>query len=332
MKRVGIVGVGVIGEWHAARWGQLPVELVGFYDIQREAAQAVQQKYGGRVFASLEELLGDVDIVDVCVLTTAHKAVVLAAAAAGKAIVCEKPLARRLADGEEMVAACEAAGVPLFVAQVVRFFPQFARAKAVLDEGSLGKPAVLRTIRAGSVPYGGRKTWFMDFEQSGGVMMDVGVHDIDYARWCFGEVARVFARGLMVPGERDHALITLRFVSGAIGHIETSWSHPPGSFRTRIEMAGDKGLLEWDSLNDQPLQSFLVKDGGPDIGRASPLAPEDDPYYRELAHFLDCLEHNQPFLVSPRDGLMAVKIALAAIESRRRGEPVDIATFEEVTK
>lgn len=336
MKRVGIVGAGEIGRWHVQRWHQLPVELAGYYDIAPKSAAAMSASHGGRVYASLDELIADVDIVDVCTQTTAHKEGVLAAAAAGKATVCEKPLARHLADGEEMVAACERAGAPLFIAQVVRFFPQFAQAKAILDAGHIGKPGVIRTVRAGSSPGWGQRNWFSDFQESGGVIMDVGIHDIDFARWCMGEVERVFARGLSFSNQDhgknigDHALIILRFRSGALGHIESSWSHPPGQFRTRVEIAGDGGLLEWDSQDDRPVRMAVRGADSTLRTTASPLAPQDDPYYHELAHFLDCLERGVPFRVSPRDGLMALKIALAAVESMRRGEPVDIDSFKGV--
>jgi predicted dehydrogenase len=306
----------------------LPVEIAGFYDVRRESAERAVRRFGGQVYESVEALVGDVDVADVCTITTAHKEGVLAAARVGTAVICEKPLAHTVADCEEMVAACEAAGVPLFVAQVVRFFPQFEKAKAVLDSGQLGKPGVIRTVRAGSMPGWGERSWFHDFEQSGGVIMDVGIHDIDFVRWCFGEVRRVFARGLSFRGEngRDHALTTLRFANGTVGHIESSWAHPPGQFRTRFEIAGDEGLMMWDSQKDAPFRLALTSDSGQvDRSTASPLATESDPYYAELAHFLDCLENGTPSRVTAYDGLMAVKVSLAAIESMRTGLPVEIA-------
>ena len=152
-------------------------------------------------------------------------------------------------------------------------------------------------MRAGSYPRPGAQFssgYYANFNQSGGVILDVGIHDIDFARWCCGEVERVFTRGLSFAGKKnvDQALITLRFTSGAIGHIDAGWAQPRGTFRTRVEVAGDAGLVEWDSLDRPPLMADLHNDdftGHQHLG-FSPLAPEDDPYYAELAHFIQVLE------------------------------------------
>jgi predicted dehydrogenase len=161
---------------------------------------------------------------------------------------------------------------------------------------------------------------------------DVGIHDIDFQRWCMGEVERVFARGLTVRGipNRDHALITLRFANGGVGHIESGWASPPGQWRTALEISGDGGLIEWDSTGDAPITQVMTNASrdGKQISTHSPLAPESSPYYAELAHFLDCVKNDRPFLVTPHDALMAVKVALAAIESVRTGQPVALATFQ----
>jgi predicted dehydrogenase len=333
--RVGIVGAGLIGTWHAARFRQLPVELAGFFDPMPERAAKAVAEYGGRAFDRLDDLLDAVEVVDVCSPTPYHQEHVLAAAAVGKDIICEKPLARHLADAEAMVAACDAAGVRLFVAQVVRFFGQYARAKALLDDGALGRPGVIRTVRGGEPPDPGQRPWFCDFGQSGGVIMDVSIHDLDFCRWCFGDVERLFARGLTFAGVApyDHALILLRFKNGALGHIEGSWAYPPGRFRTRYEIAGDGGLAEWDSLDPAPLTVTLKSGDSPQAPGIpqphSPLASHDDPYLVELEHFVHCLETGQEFRVSPRDGLEAVRLSLAAIESVRTGRPITLDEFEE---
>jgi myo-inositol 2-dehydrogenase / D-chiro-inositol 1-dehydrogenase len=319
-----------MGNWHALRWRALPVELTGFYDTDRQRAVALATKYGGQAFASVEALLSSSDIVDICTPPVEHAAATIAAARAGKHVVCEKPIARHLADARTMIAACEAAGVRLFVAHVVRFFPEFARAKAVLDSGALGRLGVVRSVRGGAPPR--HSGWFADIAQSGGVTLDVAIHDIDYQRWLCGDVVRVFARGLTFRGlDVDHALITLRFASGAIGHIEGSWAFPAGNFRTAFELAGTAGLLVHDSDDAQPLDvqyhSGIAPAGAPVIGDPAPL--DDDPYYQEFQHFLDALDSGSAFLVTPHDALAALRVALAAIESLRTGRPVDVAAFEE---
>jgi predicted dehydrogenase len=236
-----------------------------------------------------------------------------------------------------MIAACEATNTPLFVAHVLRFFPEFSRAKATVARGAIGKPGVIRTMRAGSFPRLGDtfySAFYGDFARSGGVTLDLAIHDIDYHRWIAGDVERVFARGLAYSGKSqiDQSYLLLRFHSGAIGHIDTSWALPPGLRRHRLEIAGDQGLIEWDSFQPAPVITALFdpNNAGPAQQDAiSPIAERDDPYFAQLAHVFDALSHNTPFLVSPNDALMALKVALAALESIRSGQAIELDSFQE---
>ncbi len=335
--RVGILGAGAIARVHAQQWTKLPVKLAGCYDRHPERAEAFCRQFGGRAFASLAEMLANVDLITICTHTDSHRADVTAAAMAGVAIVCEKPFARHLRDALAMAELCEARNVPLFVAHVVRFFPAYVKTKTIVDAGTIGTPGAIRTMRAGSFPAAGgafASPFYADFARSGGVVLDLAIHDIDYHRWVCGEVERVFVRGLSFRRESqaDHAYITLRFTSGAVGHIDANWALPPGLFRTSLEIAGNEGLIEWDSSQPPPLSTAYHDLATPQrhrIGTGSPVADTDDPYYAQLAHVLDCLEHQRPFRVSPYDAVMNVKVALAALESMRSGTPVDIATFQE---
>jgi predicted dehydrogenase len=319
-----------MGNWHASRWQALPVKLTGFYDADPERAAVLAAQHGGQAFTSLEAALDNSDLIDICTPPAEHARATIAAARAGKHVVCEKPIARNLSDARAMIAACEAAGVRLFVAHVVRFFPEFARAKAVLDSGALGRLGVVRSVRGGAPP--AHSGWFTDIEQSGGVTLDVAIHDIDYMRWLCGDVVRVFARGLTFRSLKvDHTLLTLRFASGAIGHIEASWAFPAGNFRTSFELAGTEGLLVHDSDEAQPLDVQYHPGAAPAsppvLGSSAPL--QGDPYLLEFKHVLDALDSGAAFLVTPDDALAALRVALAAIESLRTGRPVDVATFEE---
>lgn len=193
--RVGIVGAGTMGRVHAAAWSQTEAELVGVTALEPTSSAALAERYRARAFASYEELLREVDVVDLCVPTDLHCAMTLRAAAAGKHVVCEKPLALSLSDGERMIGACEAAGVRLFVAMVVRFFPQYALAARAVQALELGTLGVLRLKRV-SYPPQVLDNWFADPARSGGMLVDLMIHDLDYARWLAGPVTRIFAKSV----------------------------------------------------------------------------------------------------------------------------------------
>ena len=258
--RVALIGAGAMGGEHGRQWQAVPgVEVVGVLAASREEAGRVAEAAGCPAFGAdeFDALLRQTgpDIVDVCVPTPLHRENVERAAAAGKAIFVEKPLARTLADCDAIVHAVERAGVPLMAGHVLRFFPEYAAAKRLVDAGGVGKAAAIRTARLGGMPHGWQG-WYADGAQSGGVVLDLMVHDFDWLRWTFGPVQRVFAQGLYGKpehaGARDYALVTLRLESGAVAHVTGSWAHP-GGFRTTLEIAGDAGLIEHDSARSAPL-------------------------------------------------------------------------------
>lgn len=329
MFRVGLVGAGFMGSFHAAGWTNTPARLVGVYSEPDERLDALVAQYGLRAYDSLDALFDAVDVIDICTPTFLHHEMVLKAAAAGKHIVCEKPLARTVAQAEEMIAACRAAGVRLMVAHVVRFFPQYAAAKAIVERGEIGRVGVVRLTRASFCPRRPEVNWFLDAEKSGGMMLDLMLHDFDYARWIAGEVESVFAKNVInryadVPG--DYALAILRHTSGALSHIEGGWIYPPPMFRTSLEIAGEAGLIELPAEGSAPLGIYLHQSPGVDSAKAGvPLSPlAEDPYTTEIKHFYEAIAHDAPLRVTAEDGLAALRIAFAAIESAQTGQRVTL--------
>jgi len=333
--RVGIVGAGAMGTVHAAAWTETEAKLVGFVASSEESAQAAASKYGARAYSGLDALLNDVDVVDICTPTHLHHEMVLKAAASGTDIVCEKPLARTLVQGREIIDACRSAGVKLLVAHVVRFFPEYARAKAAVENGDIGQPAVVRLTRGTFHPKKAAGNWFVDFEKSGGMMLDLMVHDFDYARWIAGEVESVFAKNITSTHPDalvDYGLAILKHRNGAISHIEGSWAYPPPLFRTRFEISGSAGFLEFDSGRTTAINLHLHKQetSAPDVPLpGSPLS--ESPYTTQIKSFYNALTDNVPIPVSAADGLAAMQIALAAIESVQQGIPVTLESLPEVS-
>jgi len=332
--RVGIIGVGFMGSTHAAGWAETDAHLAGFLAETPEEAQPLADQYGAPVYTDLAALLNDVDVVDICTPTHLHHPMALQAAAAGKHIVCEKPLARSVAQAQEMIVACREAGVQLLTAHVVRFFPEYALAKAAVVDGQIGKPGVLRLSRGSFRPKKPAGNWFLDEAKSGGILMDLMIHDFDYARWIAGEVESVFAQKVSTrnPGAGiDYGLALLKHASGVLSHVSGAWAYPPPTFRTHIELAGDGGLIEFDSADTAPIINLIARPSAdaPDVGLPSSPTSES-PYTTQIKEFYRALLDGSPVRVTAEDGLAAVQIAQAAIQSAVTGQAVTLTPLPEV--
>src|SRR5215213_2415117 len=325
--RVGIVGVGFMGTTHAAGWAETPAKIVGFAAETQIEAGAISEKYETNTYRSLE---------DICSPTHLHYEMALKAAAAGKHVVCEKPLARTTRQAREILLACQRAGVQLLVAHVVRFFPEYALAHSAVVEGQIGTPGVIRLHRGSYRPKKPAGNWFLDEVKSGGILMDLMIHDYDYARWVAGEVETVSARRVTehhLDAPVDYGLVILSHRSGALSHIAGAWAYPPPTFRTQLEIAGDRGLIKFDSDDTAPIQNLILKSSGfdaPDV--ALPSSPvSESPYTTQIKEFYRALADGEAARVSATDGLAAVQIAEAALESSYSGRPVKLQPLAEVS-
>ena len=329
--RVGVVGAGFIGETHVDAWTAEGARVV-VHDVDGTRAAALAERHGARAAASLAELIDQVTVVDVCTPTYLHAEVAIAAAEAKRHVICEKPIARTLADAETMVAAARRHGVRLFVAHVVRFFPEYVAARRAVLDGAIGDPAVLRLTRASFRPHQPAGHWFFDYARSGGIVLDLMIHDLDFARWIAGDVAAVQCRsvGVAQPGAGvDHAVAILTHRSGAISHVSASWGYAPPTFRTAFEIAGSHGLIEHDSSATMPVAPSLLEAAGG--GSATAMADTGlagDPFRLELAEFGRAIRDGTEPRVGAVDGLEALRLALAADESARTGRVVRLSREE----
>jgi len=329
MQRVAVIGTGTMGRVHIEAYARIPeAELVAICDTRLEAAEELAKAHSAEAFADLKSLLAEVevDVVDICTPTSTHLDYIKQASEAGKHVCCEKPLCRTTGQALEALRLCEDAGVTLFVAHVLRWFPEFKRLHDLAVDGAIGNVVAVRTSRSTGYPRG-TDDWFGNMKQSGGVVLDVLIHDFDWLRWCFGKVRRVYARGLYECGlpEVDHALVTLRFESGVIAHVEGTWMKPTG-FETSVEIAGTGGLLNYSSKDAAPIT--IATKAKP--GEAPPVpVPESptlvSPYYLELKHLMECLESGAKPDVTGEDGVEAVRVAEAALRSISTGRPVSLA-------
>ncbi len=331
--RVGIIGTGTMGEIHAAAWRSTDAELVGCSSLHAAQRDALATRYNIEGFADRAKLLDSVDIVDICLPTFLHKSMVLEAASAHRHVICEKPLALTLEDAAAMIQGCDRAGVRLFVGMVVRFFPQYRLAKELAASGRLGQLGVVRLKRVAYPPRimetgsgSPHDSWYLDENRSGGMIVDLMIHDFDYARWLAGEVKRVYARqGQSATGPARYVQAILRFQSGALALVEGGWANPAGVFRTAIDLAGSGGLVEWHSDQAPPVQTFFPPKSREAESVGLPLSGlSEDPYTAEIQHAHAAIQSGSPFEVTADDAFQALRIALAVKESLSTGRSITI--------
>src|SRR5215212_4407288 len=320
--RVGLVGAGFMGGVHLSAYAGIPeVEVVGVADARIEAAVAGAEIVGARPYASYEELVSaqDVEVVDVCLPTAFHRDLALRAAGEGRHVILEKPIARTIEDAQEILEAFSGDGPRLFVGHVVRFFPEYVGIKEKIEAGDLGTIGVVRTSRRSPFLLGWND-WYADWRVSGGVLLDLVIHDFDFLRWALGEVERVYARGMLGHeyNRLDYALVTLRFEGGAIAHLEGQWGYP-GPFNYSIEVAGSRAMVAADSTGPAPVR---LLGGTKDTGESPDVIVGKSPFQTELEHFIRCAATDDEPIVDAHDALEALRIGHAAIESVKTGRQV----------
>lgn len=317
----GFIGAGFAGGTHARALAGIPgARRVAITADPPEHARPVAEDCGMRIEPSVAALCAadDVDVVVVASPTYLHAEHAVAAARAGKHVFCEKPLARTLEQARAIVRACDGAGVRLAVGHVVRAFPEYMRAKEILASGGLGRPGIA-TLTRGSFSVATARPWYQDPERSGGVILDLMLHDLDVLRWWFGEPERVYGKRLTGrAGALDYALATLRWPDGPIAHVEASWAEHDG-FRTAFEVRGERGMLVHDSRTSSPVATQMA--GGPSGPAMIPLITlHETPYARQMRELVARLERGDEPAVSGHEGLRSLALALTVMEAADAGE------------
>ena len=330
---IGVIGVGLMGSLFARLASQLPdSKLIGVADVDENRAAQVGHSLGVPAFGDYHGLLSipEVDAVVVATPDALHLEPALAAAQAGKHLMIEKPLATTREDGSRIIEACNAAGVTLMVAHVLRFDPNYGEAFKAVRSGKLGEIVHINARRNTSIAdakrLAGRVT----------ITFYLGSHSVDLIQWVVGspvvEVTAVSVRKVMTQFNIDDTVMSLlRFENGAIGTLENSWMRPPSPGSRRIGASlivmGTEGSLKVEPYQDSitvyqpqsvelllPLYSF---DNTP-FGKISGV------YRDEFAHFIECVRMRTSPIISPEQALSAVMVCSAIEQSLREGVTIHI--------
>jgi myo-inositol 2-dehydrogenase/D-chiro-inositol 1-dehydrogenase len=279
------------------------------------------------VVADLEQLLDlELDVVSICTPPSSHADLAIRALETGAHVLCEKPLARTIEDGRRLVEAADRATGLLMVGHVSRFEPDHRMAKELVDAGQVGPVQMMSHSITTSMPGWSEGGWLFDPVESGGPLLDLSVHGFDYVSWLAGsEPVRVHAVGAdTAVGPATYTLTTVRFASGAMALVESSWAHPVArGFKLATEISGPEGRITWSY--DRMMGGVLYPNEGEPVWFDS---LGDRGFRAEIRAFTDAIRSGGLSPVPARTGLQATRVALAALESLRTGATIDLTTWE----
>jgi len=298
-----VIGVGAMGRHHVRVYSELPnVELVGIADVDARLANSVAGLYHTKAFANFESLLRQgLDAVSVAVPSSLHSEVAVAAACAGIHILVEKPIADTLEGAQDIIKAAEKNRIKLMVGHIERYNP----AVATLRKASQSKKLIfLEITRVGPFPPRVKDI---------GIVMDLGVHDIDLVRYLTSsEYERVECLTANNPsGKEDAAIFLFKMQNGVLGRITTNWLTP---FKIReVTLATSKEFVRGDLLAKRVIEySKYSEDGSYSVKEL--VVPFVEPLKAELQAFLQSVIADEPPPITGEDGLVALQIALSGLD------------------
>lgn len=327
---VGLIGCGRLGRVYARDLSSRIAEtrLAAIADVNPAVAEDAAAEFGTRAVADAGDLFHDpsIDAVVIVSPTHTHKELVIAAAGARKPAFCEKPLALSLADCEQMQTAVERGGAFFQMGFMRRFDPGYVAAKRHLDEGRIGRAVVFKSTSRDPYP---PSLEYANPASSGGMLVDMGIHDFDLARWFMGNVASVSAVGgvlaypeLASVGDIDNAIATLTFVDGRLGVVDLTRNGVYG-YDISTELLGTEGTLRIGYLRETPVLTMTKNSVSHDTVPYF-MQRFERAYTAQLQNFAsNVLQQREP-PITIDDGVQALRVALAATDAQRTGERVDV--------
>jgi predicted dehydrogenase len=330
---VGVLGVGDMGRRHAENIRRLVPEarLLAVADPATARAREVAAELEiEHAFSSLEDMLAlkEIDCVVIAAPDKFHGQAIRTAAAAGKDILSEKPIALKLADALAALEAVAAAGVRLQIGFMRRYDPGYATAMKRIEAGEIGEPVIFKSVgRDRDAP----PIAAYQAKLNGMLLYNNTIHDFDLARWLMrDEVVEVHAYTTVAIrpevgqyGDVVASVVNLKYRHGAVGNVE-SFVQAVYGYDIRTEIVGSKGSILVGSLQQTPV-TFLARDGGTQVLADHFLTRFEAAYVAEVRDFVHNILHDKPLRVSGEDGLRALEIAVAAESSHLQSKPCSVA-------
>lgn len=336
--KVGIIGVGGIAARHFEGYESAGVEVVAIADVFEQTLLQRQKDWGvEKVFLNSDDLLAldEIDAVSICTPNAYHHTATIAAAEAGKHVLCEKPISLNLEHAQSMIDAAKKHNVVLQIGHHMRSNGAAFRAKQMIDNGDLGRVTFMRLRQAHD--WGGAETVKDSFGKlanaGGGTLLDNGCHMFDLARYFAGDAAEVYCQMGTLKYEvevEDTSVVTLKFESGTLASVENAWTAT--GWDESFAIYGTKGSLEYSNRWEKPVLKHRFREtpnttwDGTDIAIYDFSMSEKGQgnHSRHINNFIASIEGKRPVICTGEDGLEAVKLVLSSYESARSGQPVKL--------
>lgn len=342
MVRVGIIGAGFVGRNHFNQYEKLKdrATVVAISDkvADRRAgdwskvmgnlgdARGTKRDLGHiRPYINWQDLIADpeVELVDICAPTFLHREMATAALQAGKHVLCEKPMALNVEDCDAMLAAAQVAKGRFMIAQCIRFWPEYIYLKQAVADERYGRLHSLELRRVTGVPDHTLANWVVRPELSGGALLDLHVHDVDYALYLLGKPAHVVAQGYQRNSGAVDRVHAQWFYPGVerVTQLTGAWDLPAGyPFNMGFTAVFEQAVVLFDMYPSLPLTVHRERERPERIDLTAP-----EGYFAEIEHLVECIEKGcDPTISTPRESRDAVAIALAEKESLLSGKTVTI--------
>ena len=338
MIRVGIVGFGFMGKMHFRCYqAQKDVQVVAICDIDKarfedasgaagniEGADAPLDFSGIELYDDFDQMLADanLDALSVTLPTYLHRDYTIQAIDAGVNVLCEKPMALTVEEGREMAAAADQKGVLLQIGHCIRFWPEYAKTKELIDSGEYGKVRAATFQRLSLTPTWSWQGWLMDAAKSGAAAIDLHIHDSDYVQYVFGMPRAVFSRATSGPSDGfDHIVTQYLFDDDCVVTAEGGWAMTATfGFEMSFNIVLEKATIVYDCTRD-PAFKVCPIDG--DV--FSPEVAAGDGYSNEIEHFVRAVQGEQvPEITTPAQSIDSVRLVLAERQSAAGGECVSL--------
>lgn len=319
-----LAGAGLMGRTHLEAVGGLDtVEYVGVVDVNDKAAKGFADEFGLKAFEDLAEAIGELrpDAVDVCVPTPYHLGLVRTCASAHVHVLCEKPIALTLEDADEIRRLQADENIRVMIAQVIRFWPEYQQARKIIREKEYGEVCSIDCRRLSSPP--DWNTWMLKRESSGGAVLDMLIHDMDFTLQMLGKPQAVRASGRDQDGAFNSVHCQLEYPSGIPVRLEASVMMPPSyPFRMYFSIELEQAVLEMDFWRSKDRRLMVYPQGGEAF---CPEPDEHDAYAAEIDHFARQVMTGEPFdLAALDESILALNMCLVAEQSFRTGKAVSL--------